>query len=218
VAERAVRELPHRRERRKREVRERILDAARELFEERGVHATKVAEICARADVARKTFFNHFPAKQDLVDELAGRGLDELLAEIDAARRHPGPTAARLTRFFEGIAQSSREAGPMHRELLNEIIRAAHGAGTQSRQARLLHDAFGALVRTGREAGDVTLRHPPEVLTEMAMGAFYALMFNWAHLEGYPIDVRARATARFLADAFAPAGPEGRAAGGEIPR
>jgi len=209
---------PDRRARRKQELRERILDAARELFEEQGVHATKVAEICARADVARKTFFNHFPAKQDLVDELAGRGLDELLAEIDAARRHPGPTAARLARFFEGIAESAREAGPMHREVLNEIIHAAHGAGTQSRQARLLHDAFGAIVRAGLEAGDVTRRHPPEVLTEMVMGAFYALMFNWAHLEGYPIAARARATACFLADAVAPsrleaaAGPSAPAA------
>ena len=34
------------------------------------------------------------------------------------------------------------------------------------------------------------------------MGAYYALMFNWANLDGYPIHVRARAAARFLADAL----------------
>ncbi len=50
-----------RRERRKREVRGRILAAAVGLFDERGFGATKVAEICERADVAHKTFFNHFP-------------------------------------------------------------------------------------------------------------------------------------------------------------
>ncbi|MGH7288458.1 MAG: TetR family transcriptional regulator [Myxococcota bacterium] len=33
------------------------------LFEARGVHATKVADFCARADVAQKTFVNHFASK-----------------------------------------------------------------------------------------------------------------------------------------------------------
>lgn len=196
---------PDRRERRKREVRGRILEAAGELFEEQGVHATKVAEICARADVARKTFFNHFPAKQDLVQELAGGALDELLADIEGARRQPGATRARLARFFAHVAESSRDAGPMHRELLTEIIQAAHRAGTEGRQARLLHDAFGAIVRAGVEAGDVTRRHPPELLTELVMGGFYVLMFNWAHLEDYPIERRAPAMAALLADALAPA-------------
>ena len=43
---------PSRRERRKQELRERILTAARTLFEERGYTATTVAEIADAADVA----------------------------------------------------------------------------------------------------------------------------------------------------------------------
>ncbi len=201
---------PGRRERRKRELRGRILAAARELFEEQGVHATKVADICARADVAHKTFFNHFAAKQDLVRELAGDALGELLARVEAARGAPGGTRGRLALFFDQIARNARDAGPMHRDLLAELIQAAHGAETEGEQARRLHHAFGAIVRDGLAAGDVTRRHPPETLTEMILGAFYALMFNWAHLESYPIARRARAAAGFLADALAPAPEESR--------
>jgi hypothetical protein len=36
----------------------------------------------------------------------------------------------------------------------------------------------------------------------MVLGAFYALMFNWAHLEGYPLRRQARAAASFLGDAL----------------
>jgi len=60
-----------RRERRKLEVRGRILAASVELFDKKGIEDTKVLEICERADVAHKTFFNHFPSKRHLLRVIA---------------------------------------------------------------------------------------------------------------------------------------------------
>jgi hypothetical protein len=100
------------------------------------------------------------------------------------------------------VAERAVSATPTHRELLTEIIHAIHESGSEPDQARRLHAAFGALVADGLAAGDVTTRHPPETLTEMIMGAYYALMFNWANLDAYPIHERARAAACFLADAL----------------
>ena len=192
-----------RRERRKLEVRRRILDAAEALFDARGVTATRVAQICERADVAEKTFFNHFASKQDLLHELAAGALGRLLADIEQARKRPGTTRERLIAFFGCIADHTEEAGPMHRELLTEIIHVAHEARTEREQVRVLKDAFGALVSDGIAAGDLTRRHAPETLTDMILGAFYVLMFNWAHLEGYGLRRHALAAARFLGDAMA---------------
>jgi AcrR family transcriptional regulator len=193
-----------RRARRKLELRARMLEAAAALFDERGVHETKVADICARADVAQKTFFNHFASKGQLLRALAEEATQQLLADIETARKEGASTRQRLERFFGGVAASAALASPTHRELLTEIIHAIHESGTEPDQARRLHAAFGALVADGVAAGDVTRRHAPETLTEMVMGAYYALMFNWANLDGYPIHDRARAAARFLADALAP--------------
>ncbi len=193
-----------RRERRKQEVRERILEAATELFDRQGFEATKVAEICDRADVANKTFFNHFVSKPQLVRVLAESALEQLLDNIGSARREGRTTGQRIERFFATVAASAATAGPMHRELLTEIIHAAQAAGSQPDQARRLHAAFAAIIGDGVAAGDVSHRHSPETLTEMVMGAFYSLMFNWVNLDGYPIAERARATARFLTDALAP--------------
>ncbi len=191
-----------RRERRKLELRGRMLGAAVALFDERGVRATKVADICARADVAQKTFFNHFASKGQLLRELADEASKQLLVDIELARKAGRGTRERLARFFAGVAERAAHAGPMHRELLTELIHAIHESGTEPDQARRLHAAFGALVRDGLAAGDVTKRHTPETLTEMVMGAYYALMFNWANLDAYPIHEQARAAARFLADAL----------------
>jgi AcrR family transcriptional regulator len=66
--------LSQRQQRRREATADRIVEAAGALFAEHGVAATTVAAIAARADVAHQTFFNHFPAKQDVVREIARRG------------------------------------------------------------------------------------------------------------------------------------------------
>lgn len=192
-----------RRERRKVEIRGRILDAAEHLFLEQGVKTTKVAEICARADVAHQTFFNHFPSKQHVIRELATNGVEELLGQIESARKEGTSTRDRLLRFFDQVAESSVASAPMHREFLTEIIHATYELGEESEQARRLRHAFGAVVADGLAAGDVTRRHSAETLTDTILGAYYVLMFNVAHLGDYPIQKQAKASARFLADALA---------------
>ncbi len=47
--------------------RRRLLDTATRLFYEDGIHAVGIDRIIAEAGVAKATFYNHFPAKDDLV-------------------------------------------------------------------------------------------------------------------------------------------------------
>jgi len=201
---------PSRRERRRLEVHERLLEAAAGLFDERGVGATTVAELCARADVAEKTFFNHFGSKQDLLREIARQALAELLGDIEAARKQPGPLPERLRWFFSRIADRLEQSGPMHRELVTELVHLAHEARTGPEQARVLHEAFRGLLADGLAAGELTRAHDLATCTEMVLGAFYALVFDWAHLEEMSLRRRALAAARFLSDALAPRGSAGQ--------
>src|SRR5215831_15147935 len=100
TASRRTSEPPSRRERRVREVHDRIITAAIERFTAHGVESVKVDEICDAADIAQKTFFNHFPTKQHLLREIAEGFLHALLEVLDAARREGGSTAQQLERFF----------------------------------------------------------------------------------------------------------------------
>ena len=139
--------IPSRRERRKLELRSRILDAAVELFDRRGFASTRVADICEKADIAHKTFFNHFPAKRDLLHEIASLYLEKFLGDLEESRKTPGSTRDRIRFLFERVAENAEAAGPMHRELVTEIVHVAHETGTEGEQARRLHEAFGAIVR-----------------------------------------------------------------------
>lgn len=191
-----------RRERRKLELRTRVLEQAKALFAEQGVEATRIQEICARADIAEKTFFNYFPSKRHLMRELAQQGVSQLLLDIEEVRKQPVTSAERIRRFFDQIGENSEAAGPMQRELLTEMVHVAHESGAEHEQARQLHEGFSSLIAEGLAAGDLTDRYAPETLTDMLMGAFYVLMFNWANLDDYPIREHASATARFLAESM----------------
>ena len=190
-------------QRRRQETADRILEAAAALFAERGVEATKVADICERADVAHQTFFNHYPTKQDVVREIARSGHDFFVAAIEAATREGRSTEERLTRLFASIHAAASAAGPMHRDLVYETMREAESVRDDPRE-REIHRAIEKLVRKGRTEGDVTRGHASEDLVALIVAAFHQLMFEWAHRADFPIAERCARTARLLADALAP--------------
>ncbi len=194
---------PSRRERKKVALRGRILESATALFGERGFAKTKVADICERADVAQKTFFNHFASKPELLREIAVLALDDLLVCVEEARKQEHTTAARLARFFAQVAERVAQGGAMHRELVTELVHTVHGMAEKSDHARRLHAAFDGIVRDGLAAGELTRRHAPETLTQMILGTYYVLIFDFANLADHPIRAHADAAARFLADALA---------------
>jgi AcrR family transcriptional regulator len=74
-----------RRERRRAETQQRILDAALQLFTTHGYLETTVEEITEAADVGKGTFFNYFPTKDALlaaIFEAVGRQFAQLRATI----------------------------------------------------------------------------------------------------------------------------------------
>ena len=82
------------RERKKRQLRQRLTDTATQLFLERGFDAVRVAEIAAACGVSEKTVFNHFPSKEALILDLPDVTATALRAAL--ARTDRSPTEAAL--------------------------------------------------------------------------------------------------------------------------
>ncbi|MGH3554929.1 MAG: helix-turn-helix domain-containing protein, partial [Mycobacterium sp.] len=49
--------------------RQRILDAAAELFYREGIHATGVERLATESSVSKRTLYQHFPSKTAVVEE-----------------------------------------------------------------------------------------------------------------------------------------------------
>ena len=78
-------------ERKRRQARQRIIQAAEELFLARGFNEVSVGDIAERAEVGRTTFFRHFGDKQEVVFAR----WQELLDTIAAAGQADGAPAVR---------------------------------------------------------------------------------------------------------------------------
>jgi AcrR family transcriptional regulator len=195
---------PSRRERRRFEMRARILQAAGELIQVHGFRETRVEDICERADIAHKTFFNHFPSKLELLREIAHVGIEQLMFDIESIRKAELGTPERIHRFFDTMTAHILESGPKNRELLVELVHLISGdAIERSEQGQRLNGAFSGIVEDGLALGDVTRRHDPQTLTEMILGAYYVLIFSYANLDDFPVRERGRAAARILVDMLA---------------
>jgi AcrR family transcriptional regulator len=75
------------RERKRRQTRERISQAAMALFIARGFDATTIDDIAAAADVSKRSFFDYFPTKEDVIfawQDAFGESLAAAVAERPA--------------------------------------------------------------------------------------------------------------------------------------
>jgi AcrR family transcriptional regulator len=70
--------------------REQVLQHAKRIFARKGYHRTNIADIVARARIARGTFYLYFQNKKDLFEELLEQVLGELRLRIQRLRIGPG--------------------------------------------------------------------------------------------------------------------------------
>jgi AcrR family transcriptional regulator len=166
---------PTLREQRRQRTREAIVDAAAELFIERGFDSVSVMEIAQRAGVVEKTVFNHFPVKEGLVFETDPPMRAALL---EAVRRRPaGESVAAAAGNFV-VAAVSQLGSPAAAEGVAEMTRVIRASRTlQVREREIL----GTLTDTLAEQITLETRAPagqlePWLAANAVLGLYSALL------------------------------------------
>src|ERR687896_1020875 len=97
------------RERKKQRTRQQIIEAAMDLFAERGYQATTIADIAEAAEVSPRTFFSYFPSKEAVVFHGVDRVLDGLATML---RERPSgeTTFDALRRFVDVLFEDGMES------------------------------------------------------------------------------------------------------------
>ena len=107
--------------------RRRVLEAARQLFAERGVQAVTMSEVAQAAGVAKGTVFHRFGDRPGLAQALVDEAERELQEQILRGPPPLGPGAPpreRLTAFLDALLTLTAE----HRDLLLEVDSAGPSA------------------------------------------------------------------------------------------
>ncbi|MEM6580818.1 MAG: TetR/AcrR family transcriptional regulator [Pseudomonadota bacterium] len=186
-----AKETPHlgRREQRKREIRARIEDAAYALFGRQGIEDTSIEQICKEADVARRTFYGHYPNKHAL---LGGLGLSRLYTQAEPmlnllmANHHT--TNDRLSAMIDYIASAFADYSEFDRQLI--LIAPSVFAQDTEKQREIGNSAtasFTRLIQAGCNLGDVRDDFSPDILATTVVGTLNMMMTSWAMNHNYPI-------------------------------
>ena len=190
----------NRQERRKRELHAHILDTAIELFAAQGVEATTTTQICEVADIARKTFFNHFTNKSALIQEFASQQRAEVAANLNWAAGLDVPSPKRFAIYFDTIAGYDDDTRRRVRMLIHEIIRVTTHESQDGPSP--IRAGFRNFVDACIARGDTNGLYGAEVLSELMTGVFYALLTGWAHNDAYPLRQHCEEMARCLSQTF----------------
>ena len=172
---RRARRAPGIRERRRQQTRDRIVDAATELFAERGFDAVSVVEIAERAGVVEKTVFNHFPVKEGLVFEADPPMRAALL---DAVRRRPAGESVSAAAGSFVVAAVSLLGTPEAADGVAEMARVIRSSRTlQIREREILGELTGSLAdliaeETAAKAGQIE----PWLAAHAVIGLYAALL------------------------------------------
>ena len=154
--------------------RQRVLEAARELFDTHGYQGTTVREIARRAEVSVGSVFTTFASKGEILSEVMAARLDPLYAEIDRVMPHlRGSTADRLRTMFA----IHFEFEATHVRLFMSHIAAAYdwtlteGARPYGRNTRL-KDVIHDTLTKGQAYGDVRLDIELQEVVDLLMSAY----------------------------------------------
>jgi AcrR family transcriptional regulator len=172
-----------RRARKKERTRGQIYDAAMKLFLARGYDAVTIEEICTAADVARGTFFLHFPSKDSLLGEYGRQAFADLVALLDG---HAGSARDALALGLRFLAERASRHAAVVRLVVREV--AAHRTAIDDTTAagRELTDLFAAVIRRGQRSGELRRSVHPVVAGAVIASAYLAIAGEWARHEDGP--------------------------------
>jgi AcrR family transcriptional regulator len=195
-----------RRERKKEGTRRRIFDEAVRLFRERGFEATTIDEIAERADVAKGTFFNHFPRKESVLNYLSETRLVEAEAGVEELLAARKPAREKLIQVYQDAAVAYEADRELTRYVLTELmhLRFAPTEELGVRWESLIARVFEQGQASGELRADVPAQQAIDVLTSI----YYSLLFMWSCCTAGPagdFDLRTelRARLRLVLDGLA---------------
>ncbi|MDG3012051.1 TetR/AcrR family transcriptional regulator [Rhodococcus sp. D2-41] len=192
-----------RRELNKRQTRERLLNAAREVLAAEGQGGT-VEEIAERAEVSRATFFNYFPSKDDLLAALYETHMDSLTRVVDDLLARETTTQARIVGLFTDFVREAEALPGYLRAMTLELERISTSPQVVAARGDRFTAQIVRIVDLGVRRGEVRTDHPPQFLAQMVSAIYLSTIRYWHHDPAYDFVGTFAKAGLFVAESLAP--------------
>jgi TetR/AcrR family transcriptional regulator, cholesterol catabolism regulator len=165
-------------ERNKRDKRERLIRAARELFKTKGFQSTTTSEIAELADVAKGTLFFHAKSKESLLvmmfQEEVGDAINRAFAKVPDA-----PFIEQLMHVFEVMLRQNQRDVDLARVFVKELafVRGErHGIDLVMAG---FFDKLGSLIERAKDRGEVAVDVDAALLGHNLFALYFVFLMLW---------------------------------------
>jgi len=146
------------------ERRNEILDAAEELFNQKGFDGTSTNDILEKVGIARGTLYYHFKSKEDIMDALIDRMTDTILeAAKEIGANKSIPVNERMIR----VVMALNISGGNGKEIMEHIHKPQNALMHQKIQKIILNNVpsiLADIIREGIEQGLFNTLYPYECM------------------------------------------------------
>jgi AcrR family transcriptional regulator len=151
--------------------RERVLDAAVELFAQQGYDGTSVSQVITRAGVAKGGFYHHFASKEALLYEVYGDLIGRQLEGMDEILRRGLPAAETLRALIHDLVETTAASARPALVFWREMNRLGDERTADYRRARRrYHDTVRRLIRDAQAAGQFAAVASADIVTFTIFG------------------------------------------------
>jgi TetR/AcrR family fatty acid metabolism transcriptional regulator len=171
--------------------RERILDVARALFEEKGYQGATTAQIAAAAGVPEGTLFEDFRTKRDLAFALLERDIEVYLDFLELQLRGIEGALNRIRKFIWSHLYTWQRRRFIARFLILEVRQDPGFYQSHAHDLMRRYDEdFMGLLQEGIEEGSIREDVDTEMVRNVIFGGIEQTTLPWA-LKEEPFDVDA---------------------------
>ena len=163
------------------DTRDRILDAALNIFSNKGYHDTRMDEIVEASDTSKGAIYFHFPNKERLFLALVDQFADLLERRVVEAVEQEEQGIMQV----KAALQACLETFGRYRRPAKILLVQAVGLGSIFEKKRIeVNDRFANLIKTYLDesitVGDIVLVDT-EVVSYAWMGAIYGIVIRWVY-------------------------------------
>ncbi len=160
---------------------DRILQAAGDLFFHRGFSLVKIEEIADYLGISKKTIYNHFSSKKQLIDQVTENRIEEMLRTLDELAAADLPFMEKLDAILRAAAEELRELEQLSLKSPPAISHILYGSLKEKVLALTAN-----LIEEGVQEGLFRKDLPQEILPQLYLGIIESYIGTQKRNEGFP--------------------------------
>lgn len=179
-----MKEKETRQDRRKAETKAKIFKVAVDLFLAQGYEKTTVEQITAKADVAKGTFFNHFPTKEAVLYFLGEMRVEMLQEMLSREVSHLQNSKEKIQRIFHILSEENEHNKEMTALITREMFyKQLISMNEEKESQRILKDALIFILIEGQQSGEFRPNFQPEHAANLMVSSYFYTLFQWLENE-----------------------------------